>query len=55
MISAKEAKQWADRYASKELDRIYRMISDAALEGKYSVCGEGNLQESTKRELEKLG
>lgn len=55
MISAKEAKQWTDRYASKELDRIYRMISDAALEGKYSVYGEGNLQESTKRELEKLG
>lgn len=55
LISAKEAKQWADRYASKELDRIYRMISDAALEGKYSVYEEGNLQESTKQELEKLG
>ena len=55
MISAKEAKQWADRYASKELDRINKIVSDAAQEGKYSVYEEGNLQESTKRELERLG
>ena len=55
MISAKEAKQWADRCTNKELDEIDRMISDAAQEGKYSVYEEGNLQESTKRELERLG
>ena len=55
MISAKEAKQWADRYASKELDRINKIVSDAAQEGKYSVYEEGNLQESTKQELERLG
>ena len=49
------AKQITENCVSEELSRMETLISEAVKEGRFSVYGEGHMQEATKQELERLG
>ena len=59
MLSASEARTKTQNNindcAAKELAKLEEQISNAILEGKFSISNDGSLQLSTRQKLEKLG